>query len=114
MNEHNIYSTENDGVSNPDDNLGTMSSVMNRKGKDDELIKKLYERMDTQERQLSNLHRENKTLRLKSSSNSNEIRNMTNMISNLQQENELYKNVLIEYSQRLDYIERYAIIKDKR
>lgn len=115
MSKDYIYSSENDGESNPDALLKDMSSVMKGKSKDDhQLLKALTEQLSKQQQSLNNLIRENKTLRVRNTNLINETRNMINQIHALEQQVDLISKVLGEFSKRLDYLENNAIIKNNR
>lgn len=107
-----IYSSENDGVSNPDHLLKDMSSVMN-KDNPNAPLDEVKERINEQRNMLNNVIRENRTLRIKNTNSQNEIRNLKNTIHLMEQDIQLLKNVLAEFNERIDYIENNAIIKNK-
>lgn len=108
-----IYSSENDGESNPDALLKDMSSVM-KNDQSDEPMKEFKDKLNEQRNMINNVVRENRTLRIKNTNSQNEIRNLQNVIHMLEQDIQLLKNVLVEYDKRIDYIENNAIIKNNK
>lgn len=108
-----IYSSDNDGSSNPDHALKDMSTVM-KKETPNQPIDELKDKLNEQRNMINNVVRENRTLRIKNTNSQNEIRNLKNVIHYIEQDMELLKNVLVEYNKRLDYIETNAIIKNNK
>ena len=108
-----IYSSRNNGTSNPDDALKDMSSVM-KKEKPDQPLDELKDKLNEQRNMINNVVRENRTLRIKNTNSHNEIRNLKNTIHYMEQDIQLLKNVLAEFNERIDYIENNAIIKNKK
>lgn len=113
QNDDYIYSQDNNGESRPDMALENMRSTMHKRDTTSVDVSLLEEELSVATKQVSNLVRENRTLRIKTTNTQNELRNMQSVITELGRELELYKNVLIEYSKRLDHIEDNAIIKRK-
>lgn len=108
-----IYSGENSGISKPDDALKDMTSVMTKETPN-QPIDELKDKLNEQRNMINNVVRENRTLRIKNTNSQNEIRNLKNTIHYMEQDIQLLKNVLVEFNERIDFIENNAIIKNKK
>lgn len=91
--------------------LKDMSSVMMRNPKEDSEIKSINERMMKHATAIDNLLRENKVLRHKNTSLIKDNKTLINKINMMDNDINLLREVLIEQSKRIDYLENNVIIK---
>lgn len=101
----------NDDQKRRNDLLKDMSSVMMSKPKEDSEIKSLNERMMKHATAIDNILRENKVLRQKNTSLIKDNKTLANKMNMLDSDLRLMREVLIEQSKRIDYLENNVIIK---